>query len=205
MKFHDVQQGSEEWFLLRKGVPTASRFDMILTAKTLKPSTQQDALICNLIGEKLSLIPPEGVENFTNRAMDWGRHCEEEARRWYCLERNVDVTNGGFCLTDDGRFGASPDSLIDSDGGCLELKCPQANTQVKYLLTGTLPPEYAAQCHGHLIVTGRKYCDFLSYSPGLPPLLVRVVPDDFTKQLRIALEVFHEKYAATLKRLDPRS
>lgn len=198
MIFHDVQQGSDEWFALRRGVITASRAKMILTPKTCKPSAQQDELIQELIGERLSLIPPEGVENFTNRAMDWGRHCEQEARQWFCMNRDVDVTNGGFCLTDDGRFGASPDSLIGADS-VLELKCPQSKTQVKYLLTGELPDEYRGQCHMHLIVTERSCCEFLSYSPGLPPLLVKVVPNDFTDLLRKELDSVHARYMEALK------
>jgi putative phage-type endonuclease len=200
MKFWDVEQGSSEWFELRKGIPTASRFDMILTPAQGKPSKSQDKLIAELIGEKLSIIPPEGVENFTNRAMRWGQQCEHEARLWYEMERGLPVTNGGFCATDDERFGASPDGLVNAEG-CLELKAPQASTQVEYVLAGTLPDEYKWQCHGHLVVTGRKWVDFLSYSPGLPCLLIRVEPNADTDKLRAELEAFHGKYLAALKKI----
>lgn len=200
MIWHDVEQGSSDWFDLRKGIPTASRFDMILTPKTEKPSSSQKKLICELIGEIMSQIPPEGVENFTNRAVRWGLQCEQEARRYYTLERGLELKNGGFCQADDRRFGASPDSLIGEDG-VLEIKCPQSDTQAEYLLDGELPSAYRCQVHGHLIVTGRKWCDFLSYSPGLPALLLRVEPDAFTAKLKEALEAFYGDFQKALKRI----
>lgn len=197
MKFFDVEQSSSEWFELRKGVPTASRFDKILTPKTRKLSAQIDGLIADLIGERFGMIPEDGIENATNRAMRWGSMCEAEARRFYSMEKNVEVTNGGFCLTDDGRFGTSPDGLIGSEGA-IEIKCPQAGTHAGYLLRGEVPAEYLPQTHGHLIVTGRPWVDWLSYAPGLPPLLIRVTPDDFTDKLREALEEFWDRYQAAL-------
>ncbi len=188
MQFFDVEQSSSEWFELRRGVATASRFSKIITPGG-KPSGQRKKLICEIISEQMSMIPPERVETFSNRAMQWGQAAEAEARRYFEMTREVTVTNGGFCLSHCGRFGSSPDGLIGDDG-VLELKAPMGNTQAEYLIDGGLPDEYKPQCHGHLVVTGRDYCDFLSYSVGLPPLLVRVVPNEYTKELRIALEIF---------------
>lgn len=221
MRYYNVVQGEDRWFELRKGVPTASCFDRIITPAKAQLSAAADGYIAELIGEQLSLIPPEGVENYTNRAIRWGQQTEAEARRYYQLERGTDVGNGGFCMTDDGRFGASPDFLVGIEvvaewsaelhaptvyevvkvKGAGELKCPQAGTQVAYVLAGTLPMEYKAQVHGHLIVTEAAWCDFLSYAPGLPPLLVRVERDEFTDKLSAALEQFWDRYQTTLKRI----
>jgi hypothetical protein len=195
----ECPQGSDTWFEVRKGIPTASRFDRILTPKKMKLSGQVDGLIAELIGEKFSLITPENVEHYTNRAMRWGEECEAEARRWYSLEVDEDVVQVGFCLTDDGRFGCSPDALVGKPGG-LELKCPTPKVQVEYLLAGVLPDEYMAQVHGNLIVTEREWWDFVSYSPGLPPFRVRVVPNSYTRELRVGLEMFWEKFQEALAR-----
>jgi hypothetical protein len=70
------------------------------------------------------------------------------------------------------------------------MKCPELKTHAQYLAENRLPPEYRAQVHGCLIVTGRKWWDFLSYAPGLKPLLLRVEPDHYTQRLREALEEF---------------
>jgi len=220
MRYFDCEQGSEAWFKLRLGVPTASNFRRILTPKQAKLSASADEYINELVGEQLSLIPPEGAENYTNRAMRWGQQTEEEARRFYCMENSCDVQNGGFCTSNDGRFGSSPDFLVGiepaeemlfepgkghyalcSVQGAGELKCPQPATQVEYLLADALPDIYRWQVHGHLIVTGAAYCDFLSYTPGLAPLVVRVEPGSDTLLLRQALDQFWDKYQLTLRRV----
>jgi hypothetical protein len=200
VKKFDFPQYSEGWWTTRKGVPTASNFGKIFTAKTMKPSASQDDYIAELIADKVDRTPPDFVVAYTNPEMIHGLETEGEARDFYSMDRNLDVEQVGFCLTDDERFGCSPDGLVGADGG-LELKCPQLKTQVKYLLDGGLPDEYRAQVHGSLIVTGRKWWDFLSYAPGLPPLLLRVTPDDYTKALAAALDPFWAKYQAAWERI----
>jgi hypothetical protein len=54
--------------------------------------------------------------------------------------------------------------------------------------------EYKPQVHWSLVVTGREWWDFMSYSPGLPPFRCRVVPDDYTKRLRDAMEKFWDEF-----------
>jgi hypothetical protein len=200
MIYHNVTQASPEWHILRKGVPTASNFDRIMTPKQRKLSSSVDGYIADLIGDKFSLYGPENPQSYLSSPMRHGTETEEEARRFYCLEKGLELHNGGFCLTDDGRFGASPDSLVGDDG-CLELKCPQAGTQAAYLLDGGLPVAYLCQVHGQLIVTGRTWVDFLSYHPGLPPHLVRVTSDDFTTDLQVALDMFWKRYVTALTKI----
>ena len=54
--------------------------------------------------------------------------------------------------------------------------------------------DYLAQVHGSLIVTGRKWWDFMSYAPGLEPLRIRVVPDKYTQELAEELEKFWKRF-----------
>jgi len=183
MRFHNVDQKSEEWIKLRLGVPTASDFDKIMTPKKMELSKSATKLAYRLIGEKLSPYLPERAESYMSRAMEWGVQTENEARALYAMETDLVITNGGFCMTDDGHFGCSPDGLVGDEGG-LELKCPEAGTHIEYLCNGVLPDEYKPQVHGQLIVTGRKWVDFMSYSINLPPFVVRVTPDLYTEQLK---------------------
>lgn len=62
------------------------------------------------------------------------------------------------------------------------------------MLGGALPNEHKVQCHGHLVVTGRAWCDFTSYVEGLDPLRVRVVRDAFTEKLAARLDEFWTAY-----------
>lgn len=199
--FH-VEQLTAEWWQLRRGVPTASSFDRILTPAKGQPSKQQEDYIAELLAERSEFVPPYVVPSggFVSDEMAEGLRREPEARSWYALQTDGDVRQVGFVLSACGRFGCSPDALVGEDGG-LELKNPTAKVHVGWLLKGTLPTEYRCQVHGAMIVTGRQWWDFLSYVPGFPPLLVHVLPDEFTEALRAELRRFDQKYQAALGRI----
>ena len=200
MRVVNVRQGSLEWFVARLGIPTCSNFSRIITPAKGKPSAQADDYIAELIAETMQsdLPGPQALEKYASPAMQYGTDTEPEARRYFEMVTNLDVTEVGFCISDCGRFGGSPDGLIGEDSG-LELKCPSGKTHVRYLLDGGLPDEYRPQVMGHLIVSGRPSWWFMSYCIGLPPLLVKVVPDEYTELLRTALEDFHGRYKTALE------
>lgn len=189
----ECPQGSDVWWEVRCGIPTASRFASIVTSKGA-PSKAMDTYIAELIGDTVMPRPTY----FTTQgrpvtsAMTNGTDCEPEARRFYEMHSDCSVTQVGFILHDSGLFGCSPDGLVGEDGG-LELKCPETKTQAGYLMKGILPKQYMAQVHGSLIVTERKWWDFVSYAYGLKPLILRVTPNEFTDQLRKSLAVFVAK------------
>jgi len=202
-------QYSSEWWTVRRGVPTASQFDKIITPKGWEPSKGAATYIAELCAETADLRPNWFSERPMNPAQRHGLDTEPKARRYYEyalteageLDR---VQQVGFIHTDDGRFGASPDGLVwlkDGRRGALELKCPQLNTQSKYLLKGDLPASYKPQVHGQLLIGNFDFVDFLSYAEGLDPLLIRVFPDEDTLKLRDALESFNLLYNAALAKL----
>jgi hypothetical protein len=195
----ECEQGSAEWWDLRAGVPTASEFSRILKPKTCKPSTSQEDYICDLIAQKLIGTPEPWVDSYQSPDMKRGTWTELEARRWFQLEKDMDVQQVGFCLTDDGKLGCSPDGLLEDSG--LELKAPAPKTQIRYLLDSTLPDDYRGQVHGSMIVTGRPSWWFMSYCPGLPPLLLHIVEDEYTALLRAELARFLEKYDKLLAQI----
>lgn len=200
--FHCAQK-SQEWWRVRRGIPTASEFDRILSPVKMTPSQSQnpyiDELIADLFDQMYSLEPDSG---FVSKAMQDGIDWEPAARRWYAFDQNVDVNEVGFVVSDCGRFGASPDGLIGDDGG-LEIKRPMLKTHIKWLREGVLPNEHKCQVHGELLATKRKWWDFLSYSPSdeLPNLIVRVYPDSFTRALNDELETFLGKYQSALNKI----
>lgn len=193
-------QGTEDWWIAKRGIPSASNFSRIFTAKTMKVSAQAKDYIAELLADTASLTPPYFTEQGrpVNTAMANGQAVEPEARRWFELQTGKDVRQVGFCVHDNGLWGCSPDGLIDPDEG-LELKCPMLKSHIGYLLRGELPPKHKAQCHGCLIVTGRKVWNYMSYAVGADPLLLRVTPDDYTEKLHKALEDFSVMYAEARK------
>lgn len=193
MRILDCEQHSPDWYAARLGVPTASEFGNIITAKRGDYAAAADTYIDRLIDE--SIRPAADRSWGSTRHTDRGNALEPEARDLYAFERDLVPVQVGFILNDDETLGCSPDSLIDPDGG-LEVKCPDGPTHVRWLRAGGLPDDHKAQVHGSLIVTGRAWWDFLSYCPGYPRLLVRVEPDLYTDKLRAHLDRFLGEYAA---------
>jgi hypothetical protein len=191
-------QRSPEWWRARRGIPTASGFDRILTTK-LKPSAGMEKYICELVAERMS-EPADDGDQYVSPAMWHGMQAEKEAREWYSLNSEHAVTEVGFCLSDCRRWGCSPDGLVGDEGG-LELKCPMLKTHTEYVLKGKVPPKFLSQIHGALLITGRKWWEFVSYAPGLTPLQFRVEPGAHTEALAAALEVFWVKYKDALARV----
>ena len=187
MKIIEVPQGSPEWFMARLGIPTASDFDKIIDTSG-KSSKQRRKYLLQLAGER---TVGRSDQSFQNWAMLRGQEKEIEARRLYEMITGEPVRQVGFCVTEEHPIcGASPDGLAGDDG-VLELKCPLISTHTGYLLDEELPSEYFQQVQGQLLVTGRKWCDFMSYYPGMKPMVVRVEPDAaYQEILKKELEVF---------------
>jgi hypothetical protein len=176
MKTLKAEQGSAQWLADRAGRPTASQFGRVITPKTGKLSTQAHGYMCQLVGERLL---GQAEEIPTTYAMERGTELEPEAREAFQLVTGYTVTEVGLCLTDDERIGASPDGLIYSDKleAGLELKCPGMRKHMEYLIGDKCPDEYIMQVQGCLFVTGAPRWYFMSYFPGLPPLIIEVLPD----------------------------
>ena len=171
----DCEQGTQEWYEARLGIPTASQFKKVVTASG-KLSAQRDKYLAELLAE-WALNEP--ADDFLGT--DWterGKMIEPDAFEYYGIQHDADPSKIGFVYKDESRLiGCSPDALVGDDG-LVEFKCPMAKTHLVYLIRGVCPPEYMLQVQGQLWVCSREWCDFMSYYPGLPPMILRVVPDE---------------------------
>ena len=187
----DHEQGTEEWFKSKLGVPSASNFSKII-CKDKKGawvrSSQAKLYMYKLAAE---IITEEREDTYKNNAMDRGNELESLARLHYEMVTGYDVTQVGFCLHDTIKCGCSPDGLINPDGG-LEIKCGIGSTQVKRILEDKLPSDYFVQVQGSLFVSDRKWWDFEAYHPKFKSLIVRVCPDlEFHEALKFELTKFN--------------
>ena len=180
-----ITQNSEEWLKLRLGVATASNFDKIITA-TGKESATLPKYALELATQCL-LTEPEPT--YKNEAMQRGNDLEPIARQAYTEQTLQFVEEITMFKSDCGDFGYSPDGLIGDDG-LLEIKCPLATTHAKYLLDNKMPTDYLQQVQGGLWVSGRKWCDFVSFHPNFKE-----------KQLFIVRVEREEKYIEKLAQL----
>lgn len=189
MKIHNCEQGSAEWFALRKGVPTSSEFHRIVTP-TGKLSTQARKYAFYLIAETLLNRSLETISS-----LEWverGKELEPEAARMYEFQHEVTTERVGFITSDDGRIGCSPDRLIVGRSAGLEIKCPAPQTHVCYMLEG-FGLDYVPQVQGQLYVGEFEYVTRMSYHPEMPPYMERTNRDEaYIKKLVAALDEFCE-------------
>lgn len=199
--YRDIEQGTPEWLALRAGIPTASRFaDVMAKGRGKSPSLTRRRYMLTLIGERLTGNIEDG---YSNAHMERGTLLEPEARQLYELVTDNHVQQVGFIRR--GNVGASPDGLV-GDEGMIEIKCKIAHRHLDALLDNEMPSEHVAQVQGQLWVSGRGWCDFMSYCPGLPPLILRVERDEKRiAEIKIAVEEFNEELEHTMKKIQERA
>ena len=88
------------------------------------------------------------------------------------------VSEVGFMVRDFGGFvlGYSPDGLVGDDG-LLEIKAPRQKGHLTTVVSDEVPGYYMAQLQAGLLVSGRKWIDYVSYSGGMHLWPKRVTPD----------------------------
>lgn len=172
-KLIEVEQGTPDWFKARLGKWTASNFSKLLSP-TGKISTQSKDMVNKLVSE---LLTGEYEETYKSDAMQRGNDLENDALEFVNFTHGYDFKAVGFADSELG-YGASPDALdLDKKIG-LELKCPIAKTQVKYLRAGVLPNEYFSQVQGSMLVTGYSEWVFCAYHPLMKPLVLTIKRDN---------------------------
>lgn len=197
MQVINMEQGSPEWLEARKGVVTGSRFKDVITPAKAELSKSSKTYMYELVAERMGAT----VSFYQNEHMQRGNDLEPDARTAYEFIKDCTVKEVGFCLHDNKLIGVSPDGLIDEDGG-IEIKCPKETTHISYLDKGELPLIYKPQVQGCLWVTGRKWWDFMSYHPDLPPLIVRVLRDeDYIKSMNEGIVKFSGEMISLEKKL----
>jgi hypothetical protein len=191
MQIIDCEQGTPEWYAARLGIPTASAFSVILSSnKDAKEKKTRTEYMRKLAGE---IITGEPMESYSNPHMERGKVMEDEARDLYAFMADVEPQRVGFIRS--GNRGCSPDSLIGEKGG-LEIKTALPHIQIDRLLKAALPSEHKAQVQGNIWLCEREWWDFCSYSPKLPPLIVRVPRDDgYIANLAGSVDQFNSELA----------
>ena len=174
--YHHIEQGSDDWHALRRGMITASAISRLITG-TGKPANNETSRtqLLQLLGER---ITNESDASFYGDHMARGHMLEPLARDIYAKHR-APVEECGFVTADfDGTvIGYSPDGLVGDDG-LIEIKSPLQKNHLRSLLSGEVPVEYVPQVQTGLAVTGRAWCDYISYAPGLPLFVHRCKRDE---------------------------
>lgn len=187
--YYDLEQGTDEWLQARLGIVTASEVNNLITPKGTnklipnkkgKVSDSVIAYACEIAAQREFM---RIEETFLSWDMQRG-HAEEVLARDFYSENYLQSKECGFIVRDFGVFkiGGSPDGLIGENGG-LEIKCRKPKFQVSTIVSNEVPEEYINQIQASMLISGREWWDFVSYSNGLPFFVKRVFPDPVRQEM----------------------
>jgi hypothetical protein len=181
IKYHtEIIQGGDEWLELRRGLLTASEMRLIITP-TLKvaDNDKERSHVYEIAAQRIT----EYVEpHYISDDMLRGHDDEIDARTLY--DANIaPVQTVGFITNDEFGFviGYSPDGLVGDDG-LIEIKSRRQKFQLQTIIecvpANTIPAEYLIQIQTGLLVTRRKWCDFITFCGGMEMATIRVFPNE---------------------------
>lgn len=124
----------------------------------------RQSYMAELVGQ---IATAEIPDEMSFRQCEWGKLYEDEARAFFELKLNVDVSVPAFIYRDnEKRFGLSPDGLIDGKKIGLELKCPfTTKVFVEFATCEKIKKEYIEQCQYSMWITGYDAWYFANYDP----------------------------------------
>lgn len=199
-----IEQNTPEWLQARCGSLGASAVSEALSRTKSGWGAGRANVKARLVIERLTNTPQD---SYKSAAMQWGHDQEDAAANAYSFLTGNPVEVCGIYKhpTIEGTH-ASPDRLVGEDG-LVEIKCPNSATHLDTLLSRKIPGNYVTQMQWQMAVTGRKWCDFVSFDPRFPEskqvFIQRVERDDkVIANLEKEVAAFLAEVAADLKALD---
>lgn len=146
------------------------------SAIVIEPASNDTSrnLTASLVAERITgFTEPIYINDDMQRGID-----DEPIARAKYAEHYAPVAEVGLMVRDDWgfRIGYSPDGLVGDDG-LIEIKSRRQKAQVQTIVAGVVPAENMAQIQCGLLVSGRKWLDYISWAGGLPMYVKRVYPD----------------------------
>ena len=192
----NVDQGSDTWLALRTGLLTASEMKLIITPKLkVADNDKSRAHVWELMAQRITkYVEPSYISDDMIR----GHEDEIEALIRYQQEYGK-VADVGFITNDDFGFtiGYSPDGLVGDDG-LIEAKSRRQRFQAEVITEQTVPEEHIIQCQTGLMVSKRKWLDYISYCGGMNMITIRVFPDPVIQDAIIGAATQFEKKLAEM-------
>jgi predicted phage-related endonuclease len=189
---NNIEQGTPEWHDLRRGVLTSTAIKTLITPTgKLADNDKTRAHVYEVAAQRIN---GRTEPNYMSFDMMRG-HTEEILARELYGHHYAHVGQCGFITNEKLGFevGYSPDGLVGEDG-IIEIKSAKAKIQVQRMVDGDIPTEHIAQVQTGLWVTGREWCDFISYSNGMKMMVVRVNADPaYHALIEAAAQAFEAK------------
>ncbi len=195
----NIEQGTDEWLALRRGIMTASEMKHIITP-TLKTANNDKsrAHMWELLAQRVSgFVEPafisddmlRGKMDEVDALIDYGKHYGDFRQVGF-------ITNDKWGVT----IGYSPDGLVGDKGG-IEVKSRRQKFQIETIINGTMPDDFLIQVQTGMLVAELDWIDFVSRCAGLPQVTIRVYPDKTVQDAIVAAaKEFEEKLQENLNK-----
>lgn len=168
----------EEWLDFRAPYFTASEASKLLP----EPKKKGEVLSVGAktyIRKKAAAILAPREPNYFNSAMEHGKATEPLAAVRFAKEFGKSIDDDDFIYTSTNGFvffyddeydlGGTPDIILRSIKKSGEIKCPNSDTHLEYLMLKTADdvrtnmPEYYGQMQVNMYLTSTEECKFMSY------------------------------------------
>ena len=177
LQFRD-EDDREEIMRARLGMVTGSEFGKLVVKTkdkkgyTLSSGETAIKLIYRTAWERLlkqgNISNGLGRLNVNSPSLQHGIDYEGEAILKYMERTGNTVDYVQKFIEYDDFIGGTPDGYIGDDG-IIEVKCPMdGGNHIRAMLTGEIyNPDHVFQVQGYLWITGRQWCDYITYDPDL--------------------------------------
>lgn len=195
----EFDQRSGQWIKARCGLLTASEIKLIMTPSKLEfaSNDKSRAHVCEIAAQRINNYsePTYQSDDMLRGTMD-----EEQVKSIYA-DKYAPLTECGFITNDNHGFtlGYSPDGLVGDDGQ-IEIKSRRQKFQLETVCNNEMPDDYMLQVQAGLLISGRKWCDFISYCGGMVMFVKRIYPDlDIHGKIIAACFVFERVVAEKIE------
>lgn len=171
MKLHNVEQGTDEWKMVKLCKPSMSH------ASTLRVNGAGNITYARqLVAEKLIGLAAD--DGYISNDMMRGIELESYARRAFIAQTGMDIEQIGFVETDYG-YGCSPDGWLPGQYG-LEIKCPKPHNHLAMMDIEKVLEEYNDQMQGGMLCCEVDRWFFVSFCPEIKqlPIIIHEISQD---------------------------
>lgn len=164
--YHNLEQGSTEWFEMRHGKIGGTRAKQLLV--------KSDTLLIELLAE-LTGPYDEDLESYKSEAMENGSNLEPQARIELEKYTGLKFLEVGWIQSENQLIGVSPDGITECETVGCEIKCPEAKEHIRTCLADEIPLKHIDQCiHNFFVNPKLEKFYFMSYRPeSIKPMFVK--------------------------------
>lgn len=187
-----AEQGTDQWHSLRQGLLTASKSYLVDDDTTHEMKLRFAQELCGIVVNN-----PNADEQYL---LDQGKKYEPIAREWYSKKHGIEVKQIGLAVWKKNRnIGASCDGVVN-DHLIIEIKWSKDiysplklvdERSWESLIEGPIPDHLKKgsswphikkshywQMQQNMAVLGKRYCDYILYSPEVDKVYLERIPYD---------------------------